>query len=252
MSGACEVGEKRSDSIASGTCRGSLRTRLGLAVALLACPLVVLGGLFIFGERAHAFVGLCVTLLALCPFALTFERRRPQARELILMAVMIALTVAGRMAFFMIPQFKPMAALVIVSGVWLGPESGFLIGAMSALVSNFFFGQGPWTPWQMLGMGLIGCLAGVVFRRVRQGGAVRRVPLATYGFIATFAIYGLLVDTSSVLYAMGMVNGPAIVAVYLAGIPFNLIHAASTAFFLSVLGLPLGRKLDRMKCKYGL
>ena len=88
------------------------------------------------------------------PFFFLFENRRPQARELVVIAVLCAIGVAGRAAFFMVPQFKPVAAVVILAGVCFGAESGFLVGAMTAFVSNFFFGQGPWTPWQMFAFGL--------------------------------------------------------------------------------------------------
>ena len=81
------------------------------------------------------------------PFFMVFEDRRPQAREVVIIAAMAGLGVAGRVAFFMVPQFKPAAAVVIISGVCLGGEAGFLTGALVGFVSNFFFGQGPWTPW---------------------------------------------------------------------------------------------------------
>ena len=90
------------------------------------------------------------------PFFLVFENRRPQAREVVVIAVMAALAVAGRAAFFMLPQFKPTAAIVIIAGVGLGAEAGFLTGALAGFVSNFFFGQGPWTPWQMFAFGIPG------------------------------------------------------------------------------------------------
>ena len=84
-----------------------------------------------------------------------FEDRKPQAREVLLIAVMAAIAVVGRMAFFMLPQFKPVTAIVIITGISLGAEAGFLTGAVAGFVSNFFFGQGPWTPWQMFAFGII-------------------------------------------------------------------------------------------------
>lgn len=79
--------------------------------------------------------------------------------------MLIAVATAGRAAFFMLPNFKPVLAIVIISGAALGKESGFLVGAMSAFVSNFLFGQGPWTPWQMIAMAVVGYLAGLIFHR---------------------------------------------------------------------------------------
>ena len=99
------------------------------------------------------------------PFFLLFERRKPRARELIVVAVLIAIAVAGRAAFFMVPQFKPVIAIVIIAAVCFGGETGFLVGAMTGFISNFFFGQGPWTPWQMFCFGIIGFLAGILFHK---------------------------------------------------------------------------------------
>ena len=98
------------------------------------------------------------------PFFLVFESRKPQARELVLIATLCAVAVAGRSAFFFLPQFKPVAAFIILAGAAFGGETGFLVGAVTMLCSNMFFGQGPWTPYQMFAMGLIGFLAGVLFR----------------------------------------------------------------------------------------
>ena len=98
------------------------------------------------------------------PFAFAFENRKPKARELVIISSLCAIGVVGRTAFFMLPQFKPVAAIVIISGVAFGGETGFLVGAITAFVSNFFFGQGPWTPWQMFSFGIIGFLAGIMFQ----------------------------------------------------------------------------------------
>ena len=99
------------------------------------------------------------------PFLLVFEGRRPKARELVTIAVLCAIGIAGRGLFFMLPQFKPVLALTIIAGVAFGGEVGFLVGAMTMLTSNMIFGQGPWTPWQMFAMGIIGFLAGVLFKK---------------------------------------------------------------------------------------
>ena len=109
-------------------------------------------GVRVFGDRKYTFVSILLLLEAMLPFALLFERRRPQARELVVIAVLCAIGVAGRAAFAMLPSFKPVMAVVILAGIALGCETGFLVGAVTMFVSNFFFGQGPWTPWQMLSL----------------------------------------------------------------------------------------------------
>jgi energy-coupling factor transport system substrate-specific component len=187
------------------------------------------------------------------PFALAFEGRRPQARELVLLAALTALIVASRAVLFMVPQGKPVAALVIICGAALGPRSGFLLGALSIFVSNFFFGQGPWTPWQMAGMGLIGLLAGVLFSGAeKKAGARYTAALCVYGFFATLVLYGLLLDTASALLFSSTFSWKIWLTVCLAGLPFNLLHAGMSILFLAVLSAPVTEKITRIKRKYGL
>lgn len=119
---------------------------------------------------------------------LVFEGRHPKARELVIISVLCAIAVAGRLAFTMLPQFKPVVAIVIISGVAFGGESGFLVGAVSMLVSNLMFGQGPWTPWQMFAAGIIGFIGGILFKKVfwaEQGlRSVYTVSLPQWSFTA--------------------------------------------------------------------
>ncbi|MEG2639139.1 MAG: hypothetical protein RR992_06475, partial [Clostridiales bacterium] len=120
-----------------------------LMVALLTCvviPATIAFGMLFLEDRRYYVISLLIIFETMIPFFMVFENRKPQARELILIAVIAAIAVAGRAAFFMVPQFKPVVAIVIIAGVCLGAETGFLVGALTALVSNFFVGQGPFTP----------------------------------------------------------------------------------------------------------
>ncbi|MDR3296466.1 MAG: ECF transporter S component [Clostridiales Family XIII bacterium] len=184
------------------------------------------------------------------PFVLIFEGRKPKARELVVISVLFAIAALGRAAFFMLPEVKPVGALVIISAVAFGGETGFLVGAMTALASNFFFGQGPWTPWQMFAFGIIGFLAGILFRKglLPRG----RLALAVFGGISVFLVYGGIVNAASVFMYQANPTWPMFAAAYLTGFPFDLIHAVSTVFFLLVLAEPFLEKLDRIKHKYGL
>ena len=167
-----------------------------------------------------------------------------------IIAVLCALGVAGRAAFFMLPQFKPVLALTIISGVAFGGETGFLVGAMTMLASNFLFSQGPWTPFQMFAAGIIGFLAGVLFRK----GWLRRsrAALCVYGALAAILIYGGLMNPTSALIYGRELNWQVLVSYYLTGFPMDCVHAAATVLFLWVLAEPMLEKLDRIKTKYGL
>jgi uncharacterized membrane protein len=215
---------------------------------------------------SYYLVSLGIIAVALIVFGLHFERRKPRAREIVVLAVMVALAVAGRAAFFMVPQFKPVAAIVIITGVALGAESGFLVGVLAAFVSNFLFGQGPWTPFQMIAFGTIGFVAGLLFNRARRGnglpssdvsGVKERslsslIPLCLYGGASVVLIYGLIVDVSAILLFSESVTPQTLLLTLGAGIPFNLLHAVATVFFLLVLANPMLSKLDRIKTKFGL
>jgi len=230
--------------------RLSKRTAAAALLILLLIPLTIFIGAFYLRDRKYYFISLLIILETMIPFVMIFEGRKPQARELVVIAVLCTLGVAGRGAFFMLPQFKPVAAMVIISGVAFGGESGFLVGAVTMFVSNMIFGQGPWTPWQMFAMGIIGFLSGVLFKK----GLLRRdvVSLAVFGGIAVFFVYGGIMNPASVLMFQYKVTWPAIVTSWVMGAPLDLIHAAATVFFLLLAGEPMLEKLDRIKVKYGL
>lgn len=226
------------------------RTKLASVLSLLLVPLTIFIGIVYFGKRIYGVISLLVLLECMAPFALIFEGRKPKARELVLIAALCALAVAGRAALFMLPGFKPVAALVILSGVAFGGETGFLVGAMSMLTSNVLFGQGPWTPFQMFAMGLIGFLAGVSFQKglLRAG----RAPLAIFGAVSVVLVYGGIMNPASAILYQPNLSLSVLKAYYLTGFPFDLVHAAATALFLWFGAEPMLEKLERVKRKYGL
>lgn len=226
------------------------RTLLSLLLFLIAIPLTIYSGIYFFGNRKYYFISILIILEMLIPFFMLFEKKKPQIRELVIISVLCAIAVAGRMAFFMTPQFKPVAALVIIAGVCFGYETGFLVGSVSAFVSNFFFGQGPWTPWQMFSFGLIGFVSGILFRSclLRK----KRLSLCIFGFLGTFIIYGGIINLASVI--MWQINPTVemIVSAYIMGLPFDMVHSISTAVFLWFISEPMIDKIERIKVKYGL
>ena len=125
-----------------------------------------------------------------------------------------------------------------------------MTGTVTGFVSNFFFGQGPWTPWQMFSFGIIGFIAGILFKK----GILRktRVSLCIFGFLAALVIYGGIMNPASVIMQQVKITPQMILSSYIMGIPFDLIHALSTAFFLWFISEPMLDKLERIKIKYGL
>ncbi len=226
------------------------RTWIGTLCICFAAPLTILAGMTWFGDRKYYFISILILLETLLPFFLLWEKRKNTARELVIVSVLCAISVAGRMAFSMLPQFKPVLAMVIIAGICFGGETGFLVGAVTAFVSNFFLGQGPWTPWQMLATGLVGFLAGILFGSKLL--PKRRMVLCVFGFLSVLLFYGGIMNPASVILYQEYPNGAMILSSYLMGFPYDLIHAASTAFFLWVLQKPMEEKLFRIKTKYGI
>jgi uncharacterized membrane protein len=222
-----------------------------LGATLVAVPVLIWLGISVWADRRYYHVRLLIILVSMAPFAVRFERKKLTARELAVLAVMTALGVAGRAAFYMIPQFKPIVAIAIITGVAFGAESGFIVGAMIAFTSNFIFGQGPWTPWQMEALGLMGLLAGLFFHK-KGGGMPKMLPLLVFGALGTLILYGLIADTSTVFTVYGYFSWELALAAYSSGLVLNLIHAGATVIFLLALSKPLLKKLQRVRVKYGL
>lgn len=228
-----------------------IRRIVTAVLALVFVPLVIALGVLEWDDRHFYIVSAAIILLSTIPFFIVFEKRRPLAREITLIAVLVALGVAGRAAFYMLPQFKPIAAVVIIAGCSLGCEAGFITGALTIFVSNIFFGQGPWTPWQMFALGLVGFFAGLLFRREIRT-KLGLFLLCLYGALSVLVIYGGIVDTSYVFTAARTVTPAAFLAAYASGLPYNLIFAAATVIFLLLLAKPLLNKLARIKLKHGV
>lgn len=214
------------------------------AACLAAIPLTILAGVFWMGERRYAGTSLLVLLEAMLPFVVSFEGKKPFAREIALLSAICAVGVAGRAALFMVPAFKPVLAVVIVSGVALGAQQGFLVGAMTMFVSNFFFGQGPWTPWQMLGAGLTGLVAALLFR-----GQARRSMLCAYGAAAALLLYGVVVNVATVFLYQHNPTPAMFLTAMATGLPSDLTHAVATAVFLWLFGESFLRKIMRVRRK---
>lgn len=230
---------------------------LSLAIMMLLVPLAVV--LFTRLKQSFYLSGLTIIVLTIAAFFLHFESRKPQARELVLLAVLCALAVASRAAFGFVPHFKPMLAIVMLTGIAFGPEAGFLCGAISGFASNFIFGQGPWTPWQMFAYGIGGMLAGLFAlcgilkkspRAWRDGGWRDILGLTVFGFLCILLVVGPLLDTSTFFMAGFSASSP--LAVYLAGVPVNCVHGSAVALTMLLFGKPLLDRLRRIQIKYGM
>ena len=120
------------------------RTKATILLSMFLIPLTIWGGIQLNGGRKYMLISLAIIFETMLPFFLIFEGRKPQARELVILSVLSALAIGGRAVFFALPGFKPVAAMVILTGVVFGTEAGFMVGSMTMFCSNVLFGQGPW------------------------------------------------------------------------------------------------------------
>ena len=308
-------------------------------------PATMAFGVVVLDQNMYMLISLLVVVYTLIPFFMVFEARKPKAREIVLIAMMAALTTVLHVFFHVTVPIQAGTAMVIISGIALGPEAGFLVGALARLVCNFYIGQGPWTPWQMFCWGLLGFLAGLAFnkidpedlRKYRQlasdklssgarklpgplmrvnsrsfrvvmgpvlcillalvaayicwiiwpgqngeegflgwrlylfgaGGLLagvllqrKRLPadgltMALFTFFVTFIIYGGIMNVCAMVNASVMPGGDPISLstlrlLYLTGVPYDAVHAATAAIFICLFGDLIIRKLERVKIKYGI
>jgi len=220
-----------------------IRLTLRYLIPLLLIPLTVWLGSSVFDAKRHIFVSLAVALLTIVLFVAGFERKSVGTRRMVIVAVMIALSVVGRF----IPFFKPITALSVICAIYLGAESGFAVGAFSVLLSNFFFGQGPWTPFQMLAFGLIGFISGILAPHLRKS----RVLLIVFGGICG-VFYTLIMDVWTILWYDSSFDLKVYVAAFVTALPHTLLYTASNVVFLWLMAKPFGEKLARIKKKYGI
>lgn len=219
---------------------------------LLLLFVLIPGTLFLGTRLSGRWYYLTSTMMiveVMIPFFLAFETRRPQARELVTLAVMCALAVASRVVM-LIPNFKPMTAIIMITGIALGAQSGFVCGAVGAFASNFFFSQGPWTPWQMMAYGFAGFLAGGLFHKrflLRNPAA-----LAVWGFFTIVLVIGPLLDCCTVFTVSSRITWKFALAVFTAGFAYNVQHGIACAVTLLLFSRPLLSKLERLKTKYGM
>ena len=221
-----------------------------LFVFILGIPAIIFGCAKLIILEQYYIASALIIALALAALFWSLEKKKLQTRELVAIACVVALSVVGRAALFMIPQVKLTCAIVILAAISFGPYVGFLCGSLSMLVSNIFFGQGTYTPFQMFGMGLVAFLCGLIFYRKKLGR--NRWAVAIVGGILCFAVYGFIVDSSSVLFFTAVPTIKTMLPVYISGLSFNAIHAVTTLVALFVATPYIQDTFDRIAKKYGL
>lgn len=221
---------------------------VGVCIFFIIIPLVIWFGIWLFNDRKYNVISMAIALLSCIPFFIRFEKGKSGAREVVVIAVMTAFSVVGRLIFSPIPGFKPVTAITIIAGIALGAESGFMVGSLTAIVSNIFFGQGPWTPFQMFVWGVLGFISGLIFYKKQTS---NRFILAVIGLIGGI-VYSMLMDIWTTVSMEGTFNVSRYLFYISSSFPFMAIYAVSNVVFLFVLAKPFLEKLNRIKTKYGI
>lgn len=220
-----------------------VRTILRYLIPFGLIPALVAVSALVFDGQRYLILSLGIAVLALLLFMAGVERKNIGSRRMVITAIMTALAVFGRF----IPVFKPITAICVMAAMYLGAEAGFLCGSLSVLISNIYFGQGPWTPFQMLGFGLIGLFAGYTAEPLKRSVAL----LLGYGVLSGIA-YSFIMDIWTVLWYSGGFDVNLYLAALLSALPFTALYAVSNVAFLLLLRKPVGNKLSRVKIKYGV
>ncbi|MFZ5595838.1 MAG: ECF transporter S component [Bacillota bacterium] len=213
--------------------------------------LIIIPGLLLAGIERDNFVarqgwGLLsaeIMLIALVLFYWGFEQGRASSREIALIAVLGAVAAVGRVPFAALPNVQPTTFMVIVSGFVFGPRAGFMVGSTAALVSNFFLGQGPWTPWQMFSWGLAGVSAGLI-KPVLPGSK----GMAAFCFIWGY-LFGWIMNLWFWTAFIQPLNWQSFVATYAASFWWDTFHAAGNAAFYLLFGASFTKILKRFRRK---
>jgi Prenyltransferase and squalene oxidase repeat len=175
-----------------------------------------------------------------------YERSRPPSQVVALVAALAALAIAGRIAFAAFPNVKPTTDIVVFAGYALGPAPGFAVGALAGLVSNFWFGQGPWTPWQMAGWGLCGVLGAALALGTRNASRLTLAAVCGFAGIA----YGVLLNFSLMATYGGDLSFRHFLVLEGRAIPFDAAHAIGNVAFALLAGPAMVRMLVRFRERF--
>lgn len=222
---------------------GKLTTAAMISIIIF----LTVADIILFSGKYYDVASLIAAFLSCIPFYITFEKSKATSKEIMLVALMTAFSVCGRIMFSFIPFFKPITAFTIISGMYLSAPAGFICGSFSALISNIYFGQGPWTLFQMISWGLIGFISGVIGEKLLE----KRIILVIYAFISG-VLFSLIMDLWTVLNIDKEFNFSRYIIQLISSFPIMIVYSLSNIVFLILLQKPIGKKLKRVKKRCGI
>ncbi|SMB82926.1 energy-coupling factor transport system substrate-specific component [Desulfonispora thiosulfatigenes DSM 11270] len=202
----------------------------------------------VWTSNYYLLVAVALMVLSFIPLIRKFEAKKLEAKEIVIIAILAAIAAVSRIPFAALPSVQPTSFVIIMTGIVFGRETGFLVGIVSAFVSNIFLGQGPWTPWQMFAWGLMGFTAGYFQKKNWFNSSPK---LLIFGFVWGF-IFGWIMNLWFLVGFISPFSWKGLLTAYLASFYFDLAHGISNVFFLKVFAHKWEKMLQRIKRKYGL
>ncbi len=194
----------------------------------------------------YLMFSLMILLASLLMVYWRFEHTPLKTSTLMFMAILVALAVVGRLAFAAIPSVQAASFVIIMGAMILGPELGFVVGATTALVSNLFLGQGPWTPWQMFAWGLMGFTAALIAHTII---GKRLGLLIVFGALWGF-LFGWIMDIWSIMTYVHPLTIKSVLGGFILSFKFDLFHSVSNAVLLALFSNPWQKLFRRLDDKY--
>ncbi|MFP4456329.1 MAG: ECF transporter S component [Clostridia bacterium] len=213
---------------------------------LVALLLVVLTSYFRL-EEYYLLISFIIIGLIIIPQYKQFEKSKLNSRNIVVSALIIAIASASRLPFATIPNVQPVSMIVILTGYIFGANTGFIVGSMTAIVSNMILGQGPWTPWQMVAWGMMGFFSSYI-AKIKVN---KKLILSIYGFIWGI-LFGWMMNMWFLLGFIRPLNLKTILAAFTASLYFDILHAFANLFFIYLFHDALMKKFKRIKDKYKL
>lgn len=202
-----------------------------------------------FSQKYYLALSLVMLILAMAPFFISFEKKELKAEEIVIISILSAIASIGRIPFAALPNVQPTSFIIILSGLSFGGHTGFMVGSISALVSNMVLGQGPWTPWQMLAWGIMGFSASLFKNKMSMSS---KLGISIFGGVWGF-LFGWIMNLWGVLYLdPTSISWKIYLTSCIASFKFDLSHAISNVVFISLFNKRWERILGRIKMKYGL
>lgn len=219
-----------------------------IALASIFMLALLVGSVLFFNYNAYLLLSFCIIAITMIPFFVRFEVRKISSREVVILAILAAIAAVSRVPFALLPSVQPTSFVIMMAGLVFGAESGFIVGAVAAIVSNMFLGQGPWTPWQMYAWGMLGMTAGLFRNRWWMKQMWGKV---LFGFIWGY-VFGWFMNLWIIVSSIENLTWEFFIGIYVASIYFDLAHSLSNVFFIIIFSASWLKILQRFKRKYGL